>query len=216
VAAVNAHGVTSLDAPDLATCNRLIAEHLSTLQAELTQTQSAVAALRDLLEHPGASELGEISQRRFAAAPSAVISEVIDVRDAMAWFQGALGELDATVAAQGLCSAGPPGGIYADSLFTKERGQATIFLPCAGTVRPMGRVAATVIPSAELAVIVHRGAHQGIDRSCGALGDYVTRHELAVDGPIREYYVVARKDTPDEAQWRTEVGWPIFRTGPAS
>jgi DNA-binding transcriptional MerR regulator len=205
-----------LDAPDLATRNRLIVEHLSTLQAELTQTQSAVAALRDLLEHPGASEPDEISQRRFAAAPSAVISAVIDVRDATAWYQGALGELYATLAAQDVLSAGPPGAIYADALFTRERGQATVFVPCAGTVRPMGRVAATVIPSAELAVIVHRGAHQGIDRSYGALADYVARHELAVDGPIREYYVVARHDTPDEPQWRTEIGWPIFRTGPAS
>jgi DNA-binding transcriptional MerR regulator len=205
-----------LDAPDLATRNRLIAEHLSTLQAELAQTQSAVAALRDLLERPGASDQGTISQRRFAAAPAAVISEVIDVRDALAWLQGALGELYATMAAQDVLPAGPPGGIYADALFTRERGQSTIFLPCAGTIRPIGRVGATVIPAAELAVITHRGAHQGIDRSYGALADYVARHELAVDGPIREYYVVARHDTPNEEQWRTEVGWPIFRTGPAS
>ena len=31
-------------------------------------------------------------------------------------------------------------------------------------------------------------------------------------GPIREYYLVGQHDTPDTAQWRTEIGWPIFQT----
>jgi hypothetical protein len=40
----------------------------------------------------------------------------------------------------------------------------------------------------------------------------VTQHALAVDGPIREYYLSGRHDTPDESAWRTEIGWPIFQT----
>jgi len=42
----------------------------------------------------------------------------------------------------------------------------------------------------------------------------VTQHALAVDGSIREYYLVGRRDTQDTSQWRTEIGWPIFHTGP--
>lgn len=40
----------------------------------------------------------------------------------------------------------------------------------------------------------------------------VARPALAVEGPIREYYLTGPQDTPDTAQWRTEIGWPIFRT----
>jgi hypothetical protein len=40
----------------------------------------------------------------------------------------------------------------------------------------------------------------------------VTQHALAVEGPIREYYLSGRLDTPDESAWRTEIGWPIFQT----
>jgi DNA-binding transcriptional MerR regulator/effector-binding domain-containing protein len=203
-----------LRAPDLDARNRLIAEHLHSLQAELAQTQSAVAAVRDLLEHPAANNPADISQRRFAAAPSAAISEVIDIGDAQAWHQGALGELYPTLAAQDVPAAGPPGGIFGADLFASERGQATMFVPHMGTVRPMGRVTPVVIPAVELAVIVHHGTHDGIDRPYGALAEYVVRHALAVDGPTREYYVVARQDTPDESLWRTEIGWPIFQTGP--
>jgi hypothetical protein len=34
--------------------------------------------------------------------------------------------------------------------------------------------------------------------------------------PIREYYPVGPHETGEEAQWRTEVGWPIFDTGRAA
>jgi hypothetical protein len=40
----------------------------------------------------------------------------------------------------------------------------------------------------------------------------VRRHALAVDGPIREYYLVGQHDTADTSQWRTEIGWPVFQT----
>jgi DNA-binding transcriptional MerR regulator len=32
-------------------------------------------------------------------------------------------------------------------------------------------------------------------------------------GALREYYLVGQDDTPDSTRWRTEIGWPIFRTG---
>ena len=36
---------------------------------------------------------------------------------------------------------------------------------------------------------------------------------IGVDGPIREYYLVSSADTDDVAKHRTEVCWPVFRTG---
>jgi hypothetical protein len=45
-----------------------------------------------------------------------------------------------------------------------------------------------------------------------SLGTYVTEHELAVAGPLRETCVVGPRDTDDASAWRTEIGWPIFLT----
>jgi DNA-binding transcriptional MerR regulator len=198
-----------LATPDVTRRNELIAAHLARLEDGLARTQAAVAALRDLL---GPSPEPSIQHRRIEAAPAAAISEVIDLADAWPWLQGAQAEVRATVAAQKLTVTGGPGAIYADELFTDERGRATIFLPCHGDLRAMGRVTATVIPAAELAVIAHSGTHANIDRAYGALGAYVSRHALAVDGPLREYYPVSHLDTADEARWVTEIGWPIFDT----
>jgi DNA-binding transcriptional MerR regulator len=204
-----------LAAPDLGARNQLISQHLDALQAELAQTQSAVASLRDLLDAPTSSHATGISFRRVEQTPAAAISAMIRIEDAGAWYRGAIGELYGTLAARNVLDAGPPGGIYSDDLFADERGQATIFVPCVGELRSLGRVEFTVVPAVELATIVHDGSHNEIDRSYGALAAYVARHALAVDGPIREYYLVGSQDTRDDLAWRTEIGWPIFRTGVA-
>jgi DNA-binding transcriptional MerR regulator len=204
-----------LAAPDLDARNRLISQHLDRLQSELAQTQSAVASLRDLLDAPSSSRETGISFRRVEETPAAAITATISIEDAGAWYQGAIGELYASLTAQDILDAGPPAGIYSDDLFADERGQATVFVPCVGQLRPLGRVEFTVIPAVELATITHAGSHDDVDRSYGALATYVARHALAVDGPIREYYLVGSHDTRDDLAWRTEIGWPIFRTGGA-
>jgi DNA-binding transcriptional MerR regulator len=198
-----------LATPDVKERNELIARHLARLEAGLARTQAAVASLRNLLR-PAAEP--PIHHRRVEDTPAAAVTETLDVADALPWFQGALAELRATVNAQKLTVTAPAGGIFADELFTDERGQATIFLPCTGDVRRMGRVVPLTIPAIELAVIEHTGPLADIDSAYGALATYVSRHALAVDGPLREYYPVSIIDTLDESLWRTEIGWPIFNT----
>jgi DNA-binding transcriptional MerR regulator len=206
-----------LAAPDVAARNERITAHLNRLEHELGRTQQAVTSLRDLLAPPApGGRAAGIEVRSVPAAPAAAISEVVDVQDSAPWLQGALGELYATLAAQNVPADGPAGGIFADDVFTAHHGRATIFVPCRGPVRPMGRVSALAVPAVELAVITHAGPPAEADRAYASLATYVTHHALAVDGPMREYYLVGPRDTPDHAQWRTEIGWPVFRTSAAS
>jgi DNA-binding transcriptional MerR regulator len=186
-------------APDLDVRNELIAAHLDRLEDSLAKTQEAAASLRDLLQPPSGSVPAKVEHRSTAATAAVAVSEVIDVEDALS--------------AQSLPIAGPGGGIYSNDLFSHERGLATIFVPHQGTVRPMGRVTSLVVPAVELATVVHIGPHTDIDRAYGTLATYVTQHALAIDGPIREYYLVGAHETSDESEWRTEIGWPIFQTG---
>jgi DNA-binding transcriptional MerR regulator len=199
-----------LKAPDVRTRNELLADHLARLEVELAQTRSAVSSLRSLLEGPPPAL--DVTHRTEPSIQSAAVSSIVDVEDLSAWFQGALGELYATVDAQRIGADGPPGAVIANEFFSEERGEITVFLPVAGTLRPVGRVAPALLPATELATIVHRGSHDDVDRSYGALASYVSQRALAVDGPIRERYLVGRHDTPNEKRWRTEIGWPIFDT----
>jgi DNA-binding transcriptional MerR regulator len=203
-----------LNASDLRTRNDLIAAHLARLEEGLAQTQAAVASLRDLLQGPPATLL--IEHRTEGPIQSAAISEVVDLDDLGPWFQGAIGELHATLAGQDAPAAGPAGGVISTGFFSDERGEVTIFIPSVASVRPVGRVKPVTLPAVELATTVHVGSHADVDRTYGSLATYVSEHALGVDGPIRELYLVGRHETPDEAAWRTEIGWPIFDTRPPS
>jgi DNA-binding transcriptional MerR regulator len=203
-----------LDAPDAPARNALIAAHLGRLEDELAQTRAAVESLRQLLQPPRNAPV--IEHRSVPAVRAAGITAAVSHPDILPWWQGALGELHATVRAQGLTATGPSGGVFASELFQQDSGEATVFMPVAGSVRAIGRVTPVVVPAAELAIISHHGSLSDADLSYATLGSYATRHEISIDGPLREYYVRGAADTPDEAEWRTEIGWPIFRADASS
>lgn len=200
-----------LQAPDLRARNRFISAHLRQLQEGLSRTQAAVASLQALLTDP--ADVAPVSHRSVGAMMTAAITEVVSTRDLLPWYLGALGELTATLEARAIPPAGNAGAVYATELFSEEAGEAIVFVPTTPEVHHLGRVTPRIIPAAEVAVIVHVGSHADVDRSYGALATYVADHALQVDGPIREYYLVGRQDTPDESAWRTEICWPIFSTG---
>ena len=203
-----------LDAPDAPARNALIAAHLGRLEAELAETRAAVESLRHLLQPPRDAPV--IEHRSVPAVLAAGITAVVSHPDILPWWQGALGELHATVRARGLHATGPSGGVFASELFQQDSGEATVFIPVTGSVRAIGRVTPIVVPAAELAIISHHGSLSDADLSYATLGSYATRHEISIDGPLREYYVRGAADTPDEAEWRTEIGWPIFRADASS
>jgi effector-binding domain-containing protein len=70
------------------------------------------------------------------------------------------------------------------------------------------------LPAVDVAVATHRGSHDNIDRTYGALATHVAEHAIAFDGPIREAYLVGPLDSTDHDTWVTEISWPVFRPGP--
>ncbi len=202
-----------LEAPDVSSRNELIAAHLARMEQDLVETQEAVASLRGMLQGPPPA--APIGHRSEPALATAAISETVGLDTLGPWFQGALGELTASLAAQGVATTGPPGAVIANDFFSEERGAITVFVPSAEAIGAIGRVQPLTLPAVELATIEHVGSHADVDRSYGALATYVTDRALGVDGPIRERYVVGRLDTTDETAWRTEIAWPIFDTIPA-
>ncbi len=199
-----------LSAPETSVRNILIAAHLDRLEDQLSRTHSAVESLRNLLQHSG--EVPAVEHRTVPAMPAVGIQQMVDRDDVLSWWQGALGELHATVRTQELHATGPSGGLYGSELFQHGRGEATVFIPVDGVVRSIGRVVPFVVPAAELAVLMHQGPLTDVDLTYGELGAYATAHEISVEGPLREYYLVDANETPNPEEWKTEIGWPIFRS----
>jgi DNA-binding transcriptional MerR regulator len=208
---------TMLGAPDVAARNAVISQHLQRMESQLAATQTTVASLRTLLEHPRPQIA--VEYRSVGPIPSLAITEVVPTAGAEEWFMTAFGELEAALTAAGIVQTGPRGALYPAEFFEIEEGEIVVYVPIrpGGLTTPMdGRVRQREIPAAELAIAMHEGSFADIDLTYGAVGTYVAEREIGVAGPIREHYVVSPFDTSDESDLRTEVGWPVFRTTPAS
>lgn len=189
--------------------NALISAHLRRLEAQLATTQGAVESLRAILDRPAAGI--RVEHRSVPATAALAIHATVDRDDLPVWWQGAVGELRATVAAGGTPAAGVPGALFGFDIFERDRGRATVFVPVEQSVRAVGRVEPFLVPPAELAVVRHRGPHDDVDLAYRALGEYALAHEISLDEPLREYYVEFSWDTADSAQWLTDLCWPVFR-----
>jgi DNA-binding transcriptional MerR regulator len=201
-----------LSAPDVNRRDEVISSHLDRLEAGLERTQAATASLRALLDPPAGGAVLRPDHVAVEATSAAAIGDEIEMADAGPWWRGALAEIQANLLAQGVPATGTAGALLPDELFSTGRGRLTVFVPCAPAFSPIGRVEPVVIPAAELAMVAHQGSHSDIDLAYGALADYVSSRALAVDGPIREYYVEGPHTGADETNWQTRIGWPIFRT----
>ncbi|MCD2193708.1 MerR family transcriptional regulator [Actinomycetospora endophytica] len=187
----------------------MITDHLARLERRLAATTEAVGALRRLLT-PDPPRL-EVVHRREPARRVVAVSEEVRRADVLRWYSGAMAEIDAVVPRA--LRTGPPGGQYDNALFTHGAGRATVFVPADRDVAE-GRVRSITLPARELALTVHRGPHDDIDVTYGALGAHLAEHALRLDGPVHENYLVGPRDTADSDAWRTEIGWPVFTTTP--
>jgi DNA-binding transcriptional MerR regulator/effector-binding domain-containing protein len=201
-----------LSAPDVKQRDEVISSHLDRLEAGLERTQAATASLRALLDPPAGGAVPRPDHVVVEATSAAAVGDEVEVAEAGPWWRGALAEIQGSLQAQGVPATGTAGALLADEFFSTGRGRLTVFVPCAPGFSPIGRVEPAVVPTAELAMLTHRGSHSDIDLTYGALANYVSSRALAVDGPIREYYVEGPHTSADQASWNTQIGWPIFRT----
>jgi DNA-binding transcriptional MerR regulator len=202
-----------LQAPDVSSRNRAIVDHLQRMEADLELTKANVASLRRLLETPERRE-PSVEFRSLPPTTSIAIRERVTVESLDDWWVAAFGELHSAAARARLSRSGPDGALYPSEWFEDEVGDVVAFMPVAGSFqsRTASRVQPYVVPAAELAVLLHRGPMRDLDQTFAALGTFVFERAIAVDGPIREYYIVTSFETVDEASLQTEVAWPIFQT----
>jgi DNA-binding transcriptional MerR regulator len=203
-----------LSAPDDETRNKVIIAHLDRMEAQLAETTSTVVSLRRLLEGPALSE--PVEYRHVAPFTALAITSRLRVDEFEQWWGPAFSELRGLLADSGLTRAGPDGALYPGEFFELEEAEVTAYVPVvegAGASRSTSDPSDLVeIPGAELAVMVHDGGYGDTDRTYGALGTAVAIRGLGVDGPIREHYLVGPLDGgAPEAEWRTEICWPVLR-----
>ncbi|MEU6561714.1 MerR family transcriptional regulator [Nocardia nova] len=203
-----------LTAPDRAARDAALREHLARMESELMRTRDVVASLRSLLSPSAPIEV------TYRAAPecTAVAVAATVARDEIGEFCGReFGRLYVLLAAAGIAPAGAGAATYSPEFFENDRGEVVIFVPVPATTAAADIAAFTDhadigirrFAPRRFAVAVHAGLFTDFDRTYGALGSHVAEHDVALQEPIREIYVVGPQDTDDPTAQRTEVCWPI-------
>lgn len=185
--------------------------HLDRMERELQVTRDVVTSLRGLLTatpEPLHVEYRYIPPFRAFGVRDRVVREAIGP-----WCVDAFGRLNELAEVHQIRATA--GATYSDHFFTEDEGEVIAFLPVAPTQEPADGFELVDLPGGFFAIAVHAGAMADFDRTYGALGSHVAEHCAVAPGSIRELYVVAPGDTPDEAGYRTEVCWPIQQLPPS-
>ncbi|WP_431284096.1 GyrI-like domain-containing protein [Humitalea sp. 24SJ18S-53] len=122
-------------------------------------------------------------------------------------FGPAVGEILATLAAQGIDPAGP----FFAHHFSMTPGvfDFALGVPVETPVRPEGRVAPGELPAMRVARTVHYGPYEGLPASWGAFDAWIAAQGLSTRQNLIERYVVHPNADPDPAAWRTELNRPL-------
>ncbi|MBN9507294.1 MAG: GyrI-like domain-containing protein [Altererythrobacter sp.] len=82
-------------------------------------------------------------------------------------------------------------------------------MPLAASAESNGEMQMGVLPSGPVAFAVHHGAYDSLSETNAAIEGWIETNGFAVGGPPWESYVTSPGETPDPADWRTEVFWPL-------
>jgi DNA-binding transcriptional MerR regulator len=178
--------------------DRVILGHLEQMERRLEETQASVASLRGLLE--GRPTELVVEHRTLPALDVLAVRGVVTWDETEAWLDQSFARLHAALDAAGLEPAGPDGALYPTGFFEAHAGELLAFVPVPNPVDAGEGLEAVTLPAVAVAVAVHEGSFDEIDRTYATLGAHVASRAIGAPGAIREHYL---DDT------RSEVAWPV-------
>jgi effector-binding domain-containing protein len=128
-----------------------------------------------------------------------------DIQNAMG---PAMGELMATIAAQGIAPAGP---VFSHHLkMTPDIFDFEVSVPVATAVVPTGRVKSGQMPPRKVARTVYQGPYEGLGLAWGEFNDWIAIKGFKADIDLWECYLTNPNSNPDPSTYRTELNSPLL------
>lgn len=119
-----------------------------------------------------------------------------------------IGELTATVAAQGIASTGP---LFSHHLkMHPDIFDFEIGVPVAKPVAPAGRVQPGQLPATAVARTVYHGSYEGLGAAWGEFDAWIKANGHTPAADLWECYSAGPESSPDPTVWRTELNRPLM------
>lgn len=193
---------------------RLVA-HRSRMEGRAAETRQILVDLQRLIERkeplvPEPTDiLYELDIKRFPEQPVLSIRGRVRQDDLKTAIPAAYRELMAYMAELGEQPV-PPVTVTVcpfadDDGMVEIENCITVAIPLPGR----GRIESRALPACTAACLVHKGPYTELGRSYTALSSWIEEQGLETSGAPREIYVTDPEETPDPADYVTEIAWPI-------
>jgi effector-binding domain-containing protein len=118
-----------------------------------------------------------------------------------------IGELMATIAAQGITPTGP---WFSHHLrMAPDIWDFEISVPVSAPVVAAGRVRPSQWPAMKVARTVYQGPYEGLADAWGEFLDWIDANGYTPAPDLYECYIAGPESSPDPANWRTEFTKPL-------
>jgi effector-binding domain-containing protein len=118
-----------------------------------------------------------------------------------------IGELMATIAAQGITPTGP---WFSHHLkMAPDTWDFEISVPVSAPVVAAGRVRPSQWPAMKVARTVYQGPYEGLADAWGEFLDWIDANGYTPAPDLYECYIAGPESSPDPANWRTEFTKPL-------
>ncbi len=144
-----------------------------------------------------------------SAQPAAVIRLTIARSEMQQAMGPAIGELMATVAAQG---QRPAGAIFSHHFkMDPATFEFEVGVPVASAITESGRVKMSELPATTVARTVYTGPYEGLGAAWGEFNAMLSEAGHTPAANLWECYVAGPETGPDSSRWRTELNRPLVR-----
>lgn len=189
---------------------KVMERHRARLEDRLEHETRMLAFLRRLIEEEGRPMPYEVAVKEIPAQHVAVLRRRVTAQTIGDDVGAAFGALMGAVGAAGAGFAGPPFLVMTEVVDTDSgAGAIEVGIPVAVPFAGVGEVSGQEVPAHLVAATVHRGRYDEEGPAYAAVEQWIQAHGHASSGPPREVYLNSPGDTPDPADYLTEIQFPI-------
>jgi effector-binding domain-containing protein len=196
-----------LESDDAQVTAKLLQMHRRRLEDELQRHRRKLAFIERLIEReesvlPYDVRVKDVPAQHVATIRRATTMETIgpDIADSFARIGRALERATMT---------GPPFVVFDDVIDEEGGGDIQVAAPVAVGFQDTDDVRGEEFPATTVAWTVHHGPFDEIGPAYHTVAGWIQEHGHEVAGPPREVYLTDPDKTPDEADYLTEVQFPI-------
>jgi effector-binding domain-containing protein/DNA-binding transcriptional MerR regulator len=198
-----------LEATDSDRVSDVLDHHRARLEGQLDHYSRMLGFLRQLIQDGGSPMSYDVVIKELPAQHVAVFRTRIGPTDAGPIVAAGFGTLAGAIAQVGAEFAGPPYLVMTEMPDPETGGAIELAAPVIEPFSGCGDVTGEELPAILVASTMHRGPYEECGPAYKAIEAWIQSHGHASVGPPREIYLTNPQETPDPADFETEIQFPI-------